>query len=142
MAHDSQSRRALVMVIDGCGAGASPDAADFGDSSTCNTLANTARQLGGLHLPTLAKLGLGGITGIAGVDPKTSTQGYFGKLAERSNGKDTQTGHWEMMGVISTHAFPTYPQGFPPEVINAFIEQTGCKGILCNLPYSGTDVLN
>jgi phosphopentomutase len=142
MTTNSQSRRALVMVIDGCGAGASPDAGDFGDSLTCNTLANTARELGGLHLPTLAKLGLGGITPIAGVDPKTSTQGFFGKLAERSNGKDTQTGHWEMMGVVSTHAFPTYPQGFPPEIINAFIEQTGCKGILCNKPYSGTDVLN
>ena len=109
---------------------------------TCNTLANTARTLGGLHLPTLAKLGLGGITNIAGVDAKTPTQGFFGKLQEKSNGKDTQTGHWEMMGVVSTQAFPTYPNGFPPEIINAFIEQTGCRGILCNKPYSGTDVLN
>ncbi len=142
MTTGKQSRRALVMVIDGCGAGASPDAHDFGDASTCNTLANTARELGGLSLPTLARLGLGGITGIAGVDARSSADGFFGKLQERSNGKDTQTGHWEMMGVVSTKAFPTYPNGFPPEIIDAFIEQTGCKGILCNKPYSGTDVLN
>ncbi len=138
---ESKTRRALVLVIDGCGIGASPDARTFGDSPNCNTLANTAQALGGLSLPNLAKLGLGAIARIDGVAADASAGSLFGKLAERSNGKDTQTGHWEMMGLVSERAFPTYPDGFPPDVINAFIEQTGCRDILCNKPYSGTQVL-
>lgn len=129
------------MVIDGCGIGASPDAGSFGDAATCNTLGNTAHHLGGLSLPNLQKLGLGKIAPIDGVDAKAATNGLFGKLRERSNGKDTQTGHWEMMGVVSSTAFPTYPQGFPSDVIEEFIAKTGCKRILCNKPASGTTVL-
>lgn len=129
------------MVIDGCGIGASPDAGSFGDAATCNTLGNTAHQLGGLSLPNLQKLGLGKIAPIDGVDANAATNGLFGKLRERSNGKDTQTGHWEMMGVVSSTAFPTYPQGFPSDVIEEFIAKTGCQKILCNKPASGTTVL-
>jgi phosphopentomutase len=133
--------RAIVVVIDGCGIGSSPDHLHFGDSADCNSLANTASAIGGLHLPNLAKLGLGNITNIKGVKPAENPTGLFGKLAEASDGKDTQTGHWEMMGIISPKSFPLYPQGFPPEIIDKFIQETKCGGILCNLPYSGTQVL-
>ncbi len=137
----SKTRRAIVLVVDGCGIGAAPDAAAFGDSADCNTLANTARATGGLSLPNLARLGLGNIATIEGVRPADRPIGFYGKLKERSNGKDTQTGHWEMMGVISETAFPLYPDGFPPEIIERFIAETGCRGILCNKPASGTAVL-
>lgn len=130
-----------MVVIDGCGIGAAPDADRFGDGPDCNSLANTARKAGGLKLPNLAKLGLGNIHPIDGVEPVEKAEGFYGKLKERSNGKDTQTGHWEMMGLISSTAFPLYPDGFPDEILDRFISETGCKGILCNKPYSGTEVL-
>lgn len=138
---NSESRRAIVMVIDGCGIGASPDHERFGDSADCNTIANTAREVGGLKLPNMEALGLGNITGIAGVAPTKRAGGFYGKLEEESDGKDTQTGHWEMMGIISPTSFPMFYDGFPPEVLEPFIAQTGCKGILCNKPASGTAVL-
>src|ERR1700744_6057796 len=94
------ARRAIVMVIDGCGIGASPDAEQFGDLPNCNTLANTAHKVGGLRLPVLEKMGLGRISAIDGINAKALTNGLFGKLREKSNGKDTQTGHWEMMGIV------------------------------------------
>lgn len=134
-------RRAIVLVIDGCGIGASPDAEAFGDSKTCNTLANTASHVGGLKLPVMEKLGLGNITAIDGVKQLDECYARFGKLEETSNGKDTQTGHWEMMGIVSEKAFPLYPEGFPKEIIDAFIKETGCKGILGNKPASGTTIL-
>jgi phosphopentomutase len=129
------------MVIDGCGAGAAPDANAYGDSEVCNTLGNLGRQVGPLNLPHFAQLGLGNITEIAGVPSNDNPIGLFGKLKEQSNGKDTQTGHWELMGIISEHVFPTYPEGFPPEIIDRFIAETGCQSILCNKPASGTEVL-
>ncbi len=135
------TKRAIVVVIDGCGVGAAPDAAAFGDSNTCNTMGNLAREVGGLKLPNLSSLGLGNITSIPGVAPTSSALGYYGKLQEASNGKDTQTGHWEMMGIVSQQAFPLYPNGFPGDVIQRFIDETGCKGILCNKPASGTEIL-
>ncbi len=135
-------RRAFVVVIDGCGIGAAPDAAEFGDLANCNTLANTARETGGLKLPNMARLGLGNITPIAGVQSVEKSVGRFGKLQECSNGKDTQTGHWEMMGVVNDIAFPYYPGGFPDDVIQRFVDETGCKGVLCNKPASGTAVLD
>jgi phosphopentomutase len=138
---NGKTHRAIVLIIDGCGAGAAPDAYQFGDSSDCNTLANTASHVGSLSLPNLGKLGLGNITAIAGVPKNEQASGLFGKLRELSNGKDTQTGHWEMMGVVSSKAFPLYPNGFPQEVVERFIELTGCKKILCNMPASGTEVL-
>lgn len=134
-------RRAIVVVIDGCGAGALPDAPAYGDSADCNTLGNLARQVGNLKLPNLAQLGLGNITEMPGVPINKNAIGLFGKLNEVSKGKDTQTGHWELMGIVSEHEFPTYPDGFPPQIIKKFIDETGCQSILCNKPASGTEVL-
>lgn len=139
---DGDYKRAIVMVIDGCGVGASPDAEAFGDPTTSNTIGNTARAAGGLSLPNMQRLGLGNITKIDGVAKEDRAAGLYGKLEETSNGKDTQTGHWEMMGIISKQAFPLYPEGFPPEVIEKFIKETACGGILCNKPASGTTVLD
>ncbi|HEY9867697.1 MAG TPA: phosphopentomutase [Candidatus Obscuribacterales bacterium] len=136
-----KGRRAIVMVIDGCGIGAAPDAADFGDPADCNTIANVADRLGGISLPTMEKLGLGNITQVKGVSPLDECLGHFGKLKESSNGKDTQTGHWEMMGIVSPQAFPLYPDGFPREVVDRFIAESGCQGILANKPASGTEIL-
>lgn len=138
---NGNKKRAIVMVIDGCGIGAAPDAEEFGDLTSCNTLANIAREVGGLSLPNLGKLGLGSISPIAGIKAEASRMGLFGKLEEASNGKDTQTGHWEMMGVINETAFPLYPDGFPKDVIDEYCKQTGVKDVLCNKPASGTTVL-
>jgi phosphopentomutase len=138
---DLSKRRAVVMVIDGCGIGAAPDFADYGDLANCNSLANTASYVGGLTLPNMAKLGLGNICDIQGVAKTKQNMGFYGKLQEASHGKDTQTGHWEMMGIVSDTAFPLYPNGFPQDVIDSFIKETGCGGILCNKPASGTTIL-
>lgn len=136
-----ERRRAIVLIIDGCGIGAAPDAAEFGDPSSCNSLANTAEAVGGLDLPNLASLGLGNISPIGGVGPVKSPIALFGKLKEASCGKDTQTGHWEMMGLISDKAFPLYPDGFPSEILERFIAETGCQGVLGNKPASGTVII-
>lgn len=141
MSDGKNKKRAIVLVIDGCGIGAAPDAQAFGDSTNCNTLANIAREVGGLDLPNLSKLGLGRISPIDGVKESAAKLGLFGKLEEASNGKDTQTGHWEMMGVVSEDAFPMYPNGFPKEVIDEYCKQTGVSGVLSNKPASGTTVL-
>ncbi len=134
-------RRAILLIVDGCGVGASPDAAEFGDKASYNTLANVASQTADFSLPNLEKLGLGNICPINGVAQNPRSIGITAKLEEASNGKDTQTGHWEMMGLVSTKAFPTYPNGFPPEIIDAFVKESDIPGILCNLPMSGTDVM-
>lgn len=134
-------RRAIILIVDGCGIGAAPDAAKFGDSNTCNSIGNTASAVGGLSLPNMEKLGLGNINTLAGVSATKSPVGFYGKLEELSAGKDTQTGHWEMMGIVSDCGFPTYPDGFPEDVVNQFVNETGCKQILCNKPASGTAVL-
>lgn len=128
-------------MLDGVGIGALPDAAAYGDEGT-NTLANTARAVGGLKLPNLQKLGLGRIDTIEGVPPLTSAEGCFGKLAERSKGKDSTTGHWELAGVITEKAFPTYANGFPKDLLDLFLSRTGCKGYLGNKPASGTEIIN
>lgn len=134
-------RRAIILVVDGCGIGAAPDADKFGDSFSCNTIGNTAQAVGGLRLPNFEKLGLGNITSIEGVKAIEKSAGYYGKLKELSAGKDTQTGHWEMMGIVSDCGFPTYPNGFPDELVDQFIKETGCGKILCNKPASGTQIL-
>lgn len=141
MSDGKNKKRAIVLVIDGCGIGAAPDAEAFGDLKSCHTLANIAREVGGLDLPNLSKLGLGRISPIEGVSENATKLGLFGKLEEASNGKDTQTGHWEMMGVISEDAFPMYPNGFPKEVIDEYCKQTGVSGVLSNKPASGTTVI-
>ncbi len=134
----SRILRNIVLVLDGCGCGELPDAADYGDEGS-NTLANTAEAMGGLDLPNLERLGLGNIIEIQGVRSGVALSSY-GKMAERSAGKDSTTGHWELFGVVSQRPFPTYPHGFPPEVIRPFEEAIGRK-ILGNKPASGTVII-
>ncbi|MDY0088024.1 MAG: phosphopentomutase [Coriobacteriia bacterium] len=131
--------RAIVLVLDSVGVGALPDAADYGDEGS-NTLGNIAREVGGLHMPNLGAMGLGNITDIAGVTPVSSPTASWGRNAELSAGKDTTTGHWEMMGLHLTRPFPTYPDGFPAEMMAAFECETG-RGWLGNYPASGTAII-
>ncbi|HTP80704.1 MAG TPA: phosphopentomutase [Bacteroidota bacterium] len=130
----------ILIVLDGVGIGALPDAAAYGDSGT-NTIANVARAVGGLTLPNLGKIGLGNIAAIQGVRPDPRAAGAFGKMAERSKGKDSTTGHWEIAGVITERPFPTYPKGFPASLLSTFQANTGCKGILGNKAASGTEII-
>jgi len=133
-------KRVIIIVIDSVGVGYMDDAAEFGDIGA-NTLGNTAEKVGGLNLPNLKKLGLGNIIDVKGVDPVRHPAGKFGKISEASKGKDTMTGHWEMMGIISEKPFPLYPDGFPEKIINEFKERTGVKGILGNIAASGTEII-
>jgi phosphopentomutase len=126
-------RRALVVVLDACGCGALPDAAEYGDEGT-NTLAHVADAVGGLELPTLGELGLGSITPIAGIAP-AEAPAVHGRLHPLGPGKDTTAGHWEMMGV-AVPPFPVYPDGFPPEVIAEFERLTG-RAVIGNAPSEG-----
>jgi len=127
-------RRALVVVLDACGAGALPDAADYGDAGT-NTLGHLARAAGGLRLPTLQRLGLGSILPLDGVAPAADPV-VHGRLHPLGPGKDSTTGHWELMGVVVPTPPPTYPAGFPPDVVAA-IEQLSGRTVLCNAPSDG-----
>ncbi len=131
--------RFIVIVLDGVGAGEAPDAAVYGDVGS-NSLSNTARVVGGLKLPHMGALGLGYITPMEGVPPAPQPQGDFGKLTPRSAGKDTISGHWELMGVRLATPFPTYPNGFPPEVIAEFTRRVG-REVLGNKPASGTEII-
>ena len=131
-------RRAAVIVLDGCGVGALPDATAYGDEGA-NTLGHLADVAGGLELPTLEALGLGNILPLRGVPPSPSPVEH-GRLAAVGPGKDSTAGHWELMGVVLKHALPTYPDGFPPEVIAALEDATGQR-FCCNRPYSGTEVI-
>jgi phosphopentomutase len=133
-----QMRRATVVVLDACGVGELPDAADYGDAGS-NTLVHLAEQAGGLTLPTLERLGLGSIVPINGVPPAPGPV-VHGRLRPLGPGKDSTTGHWELMGVVVERPLPTYPEGFPPEVIHALEEATGLR-FCCNLPFSGTEVI-
>lgn len=133
------ARRAALIVLDGVGCGAAPDAAEYGDTGS-DTLGNVARAVGGLSLPRLEALGLGGTSDIPGVASVASPRGAWGRMRPRSAGKDSTTGHWELCGVILPAPFPTYPNGFPAEVVEAFAGATG-RGVLGNLPASGTVVL-
>lgn len=132
-------RRAIVIILDGVGAGALPDAAAYGDDKA-NTLANIARAAGGLRLPNLAALGLGNIIRIDGVRPSRAPRACYGKMREASVGKDTITGHWELMGIVGTKAFPVYPQGFPSDMIDRLQRQIG-RRVLGNKPASGTEII-
>ncbi len=131
-------RRATVVVLDACGVGALPDAADYGDAAS-NTLAHLAEQVGGLRLPTLERLGLGSIVPLLGVTPEVGPA-IYGRLRPLGPGKDSTTGHWELMGVVASHALPTYPDGFPVDVVRALEDATGLR-FCCNRPYSGTEVI-
>jgi phosphopentomutase len=133
-------RRVLLLVADSAGCGALPDAAAWGDAGS-DTLGNVSRAVGGLSLPTLGALGLGHLTAIQGVPPTADPRGFHGKLAERSHGKDTITGHWEMMGVILEEGLRTFQGGFPPALIEAFLAASGAPGVLGNEVASGTEIL-
>lgn len=126
------------MVLDSFGIGAAPDAADFGDVGA-NTLRSVAAT-GKLHIPHMLSMGLGNIDGVDAVEAVESPAASFARMQEKSRGKDTTTGHWEIAGLISESPMPTYPNGFPADVLEAFEKATG-RGVLCNLPYSGTDVI-
>src|ERR671928_366246 len=131
--------RACVIVLDGVGAGALPDADRFGDEGS-DTLGNVARAVGGLDLPNLEALGLGNVAPLEGCPPMDGAPAVAGRLASRSKGKDTTIGHWELMGIVTPQAFPTYPHGFPFEIIDPFMHQTG-RGVLGNKPASGTEII-
>jgi phosphopentomutase len=133
-------KRIVLIILDGVGCGELPDAALYGDTGS-NTLGNTARAVGGLRLPNLQALGLGNIIPIDGVPPAPAPEGSFGKMAEVSKGKDSTTGHWELGGIITSTMLPTYPQGFPPEVMRTFLDVTGRKGYFGNVPASGTAII-
>jgi phosphopentomutase len=126
--------RALVIVMDACGVGALPDAASYGDEGT-NTLAHVAEAVGGLDLPALGQLGLGSIVAIEGV-PAVADPAIHGKLHPLGPGKDSATGHWELMGAVLKSPLPTYPDGFPPEVIERLQRAMG-HDVICNRPYNG-----
>ena len=132
------TRRAVVVVLDACGVGALPDADEYGDAGS-NTLGHLAEAVGGLRLPTLERLGLGNIIPIRGVPPAADPV-VHGRLRPLGPGKESTTGHWELMGVVPSQPLPTYPNGFPPEVIAALEEATGMR-FCCNRPYSGTEVI-
>jgi phosphopentomutase len=131
--------RVLVIVLDAVGAGELPDAADWGDEGS-STLANVARAVGGLDLPNLQRLGLGNVLPLAGCPPRADAPSIAGRLRERSQGKDTTTGHWELAGVVTPVAMPTYPHGFPQELLDRFSALTG-RGVLGNEPASGTEII-
>jgi phosphopentomutase len=134
------TRRAAIIVLDGLGIGSAPDSADYGDADS-NTLGNVARAVGGLDLPHLAALGLGSCATVAGMPPATTPQAAYGICQPLSAGKDSTTGHWEICGLLLPTPFPTYPSGFPEEVIAEFSRRTG-RGVLGNRPASGTRVLD
>jgi phosphopentomutase len=133
-------RRAIILVLDGVGAGEAPDTAAYGDSGS-DTLGNTAKAVGGLQLPNLQKLGLGNLETIAGVAPNDQPQGAWGLMNPASPGKDSTTGHWEITGLHLDRPFPTYPNGFPHDVIEAFIRASG-RGVIGNIPASGTEIID
>lgn len=133
-------RRVFVIILDSLGVGALPDAAAFGDAGA-HTLDHIVSATGGLDVPRLTALGLGCIAGVTQVARAERPEGAFGRMAERSPGKDTSTGHWEMMGAPLDKAFPVFPRGFPSEIISAFVQRARLPGVLCNAPASGTEII-
>ncbi|WP_461810330.1 phosphopentomutase [Faecalimonas sp.] len=131
-------QRVFLIVLDSFGIGNAPDATNFGDEGA-NTL-HTITQSSEYYTPNMNRLGLSYIDGIDYLEKKEKVIGAYGRLQEASKGKDTTIGHWEIAGIISPKALPTYPNGFPKELLDEFSKRTG-RGVLCNLPYSGTDVI-
>lgn len=134
-------KRAVIIVIDSMGCGAMPDHAKFGDTDKCNTLKNVCEFNKGLDVPVMEALGLGNIQNFKGITPTSTPIGQYGTLQEKSKGKDTTTGHWEIAGLVSEKPFATFPEGFPKELIDKFIAETKCGGILANIPASGTAII-
>ncbi|MGA9996488.1 MAG: phosphopentomutase [Pyrinomonadaceae bacterium] len=131
--------RITLIVLDGFGVGEMPDAAAWGDAGS-DTLGHVVKSRE-VRLPNLQRMGLGNIGKFEGLPPVENPRGCFGRCAMRSNGKDTTTGHWEMAGIILERAFPTYPNGFPPEILERFVAETGVPGVLGNFPASGTEII-
>ena len=136
-----EKKRAIIIVIDSMGIGAMPDHADFGDVAECNTLKNVCAFNKGLDVPVLEAMGIGNIQDFEGIKRTSTPIAQYGTLREKSKGKDTTTGHWEIAGLVSEKPFATFPEGFPKELINKFIDETGCGGILANIPASGTAII-
>lgn len=134
-------KRAVIIVIDSMGIGAMPDYAEFGDVKECNTLKNVCEFNNGLDVPILESMGLGNIQDFRGISKTNTPIAQYGTLQEKSKGKDTTTGHWEIAGLVSEKPFATFPDGFPDELISKFIEETQCGGILANYPASGTAII-
>lgn len=133
------AKKAVVIVLDSLGVGECTDSCNYGDQDS-NTLANTALAVGGLNLPHLQEMGLGNIIPLMGVPPVKLPRAAYGKMQEKSPGKDTTTGHWELMGLVLKQAFPTYPDGFPPHIIKEF-EQRINRKTLGNIVASGTEII-
>ena len=133
-------RRAVILVLDGCGIGAAPDAAAYGDVGS-DTLGNLARACGGLRLPALQAAGLGNIAPLEGVAPTSAPAGAWGLMRPASAGKDSTTGHWEIAGLHLARPFPTFPNGFPPDVIDPFVAATG-RPVIGNVAASGTEIVD
>ena len=132
-------KRVLIIVLDSCGCGGDPQAADYGDEGA-DTLAHTAAAVGALNLPNLEALGLGNISAIPGVPATPSPRAAYGRMQERSNGKDTTTGHWEIAGLITREPFQVFDHGFPKELIDAFARETG-RAVIGNKAASGTVII-
>lgn len=133
--------RPIIMVIDSMGIGAMPDCKDFGDTPDCNTLKHVCEFNHGLNVPNLEKMGLGNIQEFEGIKEVENPIATYATLVEKSKGKDTTTGHWEIAGITLDRAFATFPNGFPKELIDKFVEQTKCGGVLANKPASGTVII-
>jgi len=131
--------RVLIIVLDGAGIGAMPDAPEWGDAGS-DTLGHILES-GPLQLPNLRRYGLGNVRPLQNVPPLAQPEGSYGRCALKSNGKDTTTGHWEMAGIILEQAFPTYPNGFPPAILDRFVAETHVPGILGNFAASGTEII-
>lgn len=134
-------KRAIVMVIDSMGTGAMPDCREFDDIPECNTLRNVCKFNNGLNVPNMEKMGLGNIQDYMGINKVENPTAQYGIMEEKSKGKDTTTGHWEMAGIISAKPFATFPNGFPKELVDEFVKETNCGGVLANRPASGTAII-
>jgi phosphopentomutase len=128
-----------VIVLDAVGVGDLPDASEYGTAGS-STLAHVAEAVGGLEVPALQALGLGNVMDVRGCPPRADAPAVWGRLAERSKGMDTTTGHWEMMGIITERPFPTYPDGFPASILDEFARETG-RGVIGNVAASGTEII-
>src|SRR6516164_2244912 len=135
----SKVKRAILVVLDGVGAGANPDAHAYGDDGA-SSLEHCAQAIGGLALPNLGSIGLGNITPILGTPPTDDARGSYGRMAEAGTGKDSTTGHWEMTGVVLHKPLPTYPNGFPADLVEQFEQAIGRK-VIGNKAASGTEII-
>src|SRR3982751_2672286 len=136
---DPKFGRICLMVLDSAGIGEMPDAAEWGDAGA-DTIGNILKSRV-VNLPNLQRLGLGNIRQLSNLSPIDDPIGSYGKCTLKSNGKDTTTGHWEMAGIVLQKAFPTYPKGFPPYIIEQFVNRARVPGILGNVPASGTEII-